>query len=125
MVYGIDQVHAGDAITVELLLEMHRRLMARTRFEEYGGRFRTEQNWIGGSDYNPCNAAFVPPPPEYVEGLVDDLIVFANDESLSPVAQAGRVARAPREDTGAFRHGSAGRGTGRSSPWSPSAARLR
>jgi Fic family protein len=88
MVYGISQVQAGDAISVELLLEIHRRLMAGTRLEEYGGRFRSEQNWIGGSDYNPCNAAFVPPPPEYVEGLVNDLFKFANDDSLPPVAQA-------------------------------------
>ena len=88
MVYGISQVQTGDAITVELLLEIHDRLMAGTRLEEYGGRFRSEQNWIGGSDYNPCNAAFVPPPPEYVESLIEDLIGFANDDSLPPVAQA-------------------------------------
>ena len=28
------------------------------------GILPSEQNWIGGSDYNPCSAAFVPPPPE-------------------------------------------------------------
>jgi Fic family protein len=88
MVYGIDQIHAGDTITVALLVEIHRRLLARTELEEYGGTMRTQQNWIGGSDYNPCNADFVPPPPEYVANLVNDLIGFSNEDSLPAVAQA-------------------------------------
>ena len=88
MVYGIEQIHTGDAITVELLVEIHRRLLTRTRFEEYGGTFRTQQNWIGGNDYNPCTADFVPPPPEHVPELVGDLITFCNDDSLPAVAQA-------------------------------------
>ncbi len=88
MVYGIKTVGSGDLVTVEILLEIHRRLLAGTRLEEYGGRFREQQNWIGGSAYNPCSAAFVPPPPELVEGLVADLVNFANEDSLPAVAQA-------------------------------------
>ena len=88
MVFGIDHVGVGDPITVDLLLEVHRRLLARTRLEEHGGGLRNQQNWIGGSAYNPCSAAFVPPPPELVEGLVDDLIAFSNDDLLPAVAQA-------------------------------------
>ena len=88
MVYGIDAVGPGDLVTVELLLEIHRRLLIGTRLEEYGGRFREKQNWIGGSAYNPCSAAFVPPPPEYVEGLIVDLVAFSNEDSLPAVAQA-------------------------------------
>ena len=88
MLFAVDQVHRGDPITVELLLETHRRLLAGTRLEEYGGTFRQEQNWIGGNDYNPCSAAFVPPPHEYVAELVADLCEFANDDSLPAVAQA-------------------------------------
>ena len=62
--------------------------MIGTRLEEYGGQFREKQNWIGGSAYNPCSAAFVPPPPEFVEGLIVDLVAFSNDDSLPAVAQA-------------------------------------
>ncbi len=40
------------------------------------------------SNYNPCTAAFVPPPWELVEGLVDDLCAFCNDDSLPAIAQA-------------------------------------
>ena len=56
--------------------------------EEHGGRIRTVQNWIGGSNYNPCSADFVQPPPEAVAGLLDDLFAFCNDDSLPALAQA-------------------------------------
>jgi Fic family protein len=52
------------------------------------GHIRAAQNWIGGSSYNPCSAAFVPPPPELVHDLLDDLCHFCNDDSLPAVAQA-------------------------------------
>lgn len=88
MVFGVRSIHRGGPITVDLLLEVHRRLLAGTRLEAYGGAYRDQQNWIGGSSYNPCSAAFVPPPPELVEGLVEDLCAFCNDDSLPAVAQA-------------------------------------
>ena len=53
-----------------------------------GGRFRSEQNWIGGSAFNPCSAEYVPPPHELVPDLVADLCEFCNDDSLPAVAQA-------------------------------------
>ena len=62
MIYGIEQVAVGGEITAELLLEIHRRLLTGTRLHEYAGHFREQQNWIGGSDYNPCSADYVPPP---------------------------------------------------------------
>ncbi len=88
MVWGIESVEPGGPITLDVILEAHRRLFAGTRFEEHGGRIRTEQNWIGGSGYNPCSAAFVPPPPEEVPGLLDDLVRFCNDDTLPALAQA-------------------------------------
>jgi Fic family protein len=88
MVYGIGAVGPGDPVTVGMLLEIHRRLLSGTRLEEYGGRFREKQNWIGGSAYNPCSAVFVPPPPEFVAGLIADLVDFANEDSLPAVAQS-------------------------------------
>ena len=88
MVSGLDAVEPGGPITVDTLLEAHRRLLAGTRIEKHGGRVRTVQNWIGGSSYNPCSADFVPPPPEAAAGLLDDLFVFCNDDSLPALAQA-------------------------------------
>jgi Fic family protein len=88
MLYGTERIGLGDEITINVLLEIHRRLLAGTRLEEHGGSFREVQNWIGGSDYNPCSADFVPPPPELVAGLMEDLCAFCNSDDLPPVAQA-------------------------------------
>jgi Fic family protein len=81
-------ISAAAPITLDHLLAFHRRLRTGTRLEDHAGQIRTEQNWIGGSDYNPCSAAFVPPPPEFVADLMDDLCKFCNDDSLPAVAQA-------------------------------------
>jgi Fic family protein len=75
-------------ITTDDLRDIHRHLLAGTRLDEYAGKVRTEQNWIGGSSYNPCSAAFVPPPHEQVEHLLDDLCAFCNMDSLPAIAQA-------------------------------------
>jgi Fic family protein len=88
MAFAINQLGAGDPITTDLLLAIHQRLLAGTRLEEHGGKFREQQNWIGGSSHNPCTAAFVPPPHENVPGLIADLVAFSNDDSLPAVAQA-------------------------------------
>ena len=81
MLWAVQAVPPGGAITLEIVLEAHRevgvvRLLAGTRLAEHGGRTRTVQNWIGGSDYNPCAAAFVPPPHELVDELLSDLSAF-------------------------------------------------
>ncbi len=52
---------------------------------------RNEQNWIGGSSYNPCSAAFVPPPPKHVRGLMEDLCEFIGGADLPAVVQAALV----------------------------------
>ena len=88
MSFAIEALERGQAIRVEDLLEVHRRLFAGTRLEHQAGRLRTEQNWIGGSGFNPCSAEFVPPPPERVAELLEDLCAFCNDASLPAVAQA-------------------------------------
>ena len=76
MVFAVGAVEAGDPITVDLLLDVHRRLLAGLWLEQYAGKVRDRQNWIGGSSYNPCSAAYVPPPPELVEELLNDLCAF-------------------------------------------------
>jgi Fic family protein len=88
MLWAVESVPATSEVGVEIVLEVHRRLLAGTRLEGHGGRIRTVQNWIGGSDYNPCSAAYVPPPPEQVAGLLSDLCAFCNDDSLPAIAQA-------------------------------------
>jgi Fic family protein len=88
MATAVHGVGPGDEVTPDHLLSFHRRLLTGTRLEDHAGRIRTEQNWIGGSDYNPCSATFVPPPPEHVWELLEDLCAFSNHDDLPAVAQA-------------------------------------
>ncbi|MFF0501031.1 Fic family protein [Nocardia aobensis] len=88
MALAASAVAPGELITEDILLEVHRRLLAGTNIASHGGELRTVQNWIGGSSYNPCSADFVPPPPEYVPELIRDLIEFCNGDNLPAVAQA-------------------------------------
>ncbi len=64
MELAVIQVASKPKLELADLLAIHRALMRHTRTPEAGGQMRTVQNWIGGNDYNPCGADFVPPPPE-------------------------------------------------------------
>ncbi len=88
MRWSIDALAKAERITIDGILESHRILLAGTRLANHAGRLRTEQNWIGGSEYNPCSAAFVPPPPDLVRPLMEDLCGFCNVDNLPAVAQA-------------------------------------
>ena len=88
MTWAVETLSAIQTITVDGLLAVHERLLSGTRLGAHGGRVRDVQNWIGGSSFNPCSAAFVPPPPECVEELLEDLCAFVNDDGMPTVAQA-------------------------------------
>ncbi len=88
MRFALDGFGSDGEIALERLLEVHRRLLHGTWLQKHAGVVRTEQNWIGGSSHNPCSAAFVPPPPEHVLDLLEDLCAFCNEDSLPAVAQA-------------------------------------
>jgi Fic family protein len=88
MTWAIDNLATAAPVTVDGILAVHERLLRGTRHGDRAGRIREEQNWIGGSGFNPCSAAFVPPPHEYVEELLDDLCTFINSDDLPAVAQA-------------------------------------
>jgi Fic family protein len=101
---AIGEVGPGDPIRVATLLTFHQCLLGNTRQAQLAGRLREKQNWIGGSDYNPCSAAFVPPPPELVPELMEDLCAFCSSETLPAVAQAA-IAHAQFETIHPFADG--------------------
>ena len=88
---AIDAASATRPFTTEDILAIHRRLMANAPNRRIAGIVRTGQNWIGGNDYNPCGADFVPPPPEYVGPLMADLTDAVNRDDLPPIVQAALV----------------------------------
>lgn len=101
------RIATAEAIIPNDLCELQSRLIENPKI----AGLRTEQNWIGGSNWNPIDAEFVPPPPEYVAELINDLcnylsgaehgaliqaaIVHAQFETIHPFADGnGRVGRA-------------------------------
>jgi Fic family protein len=88
MQLAIENATAEDSVGVEQLVEIHRALLKSAPNSHIAGRVRTEQNWIGGNNYNPCGADYVPPPPEDVEWLLGDLCRFCSDDRLPPLIQA-------------------------------------
>ena len=88
MRWAVDSLAERADLPIEHLLAIHPRLLGGTRLERYGGKMREEQNWIGGSWYNPCSAAFVPPPPEHVRKLIERSVRVLQRRRLPAIAQA-------------------------------------
>ncbi|MCY3921232.1 MAG: Fic family protein [Chloroflexi bacterium] len=86
MQLAIGHAAAVDQVTLRDLLSIHEVLM-RGQLQT-AGQVRTAQNWIGGNDHNPCGADFVPPPPELVPDLLEDLCAFCNSDQMPPLVQA-------------------------------------
>lgn len=80
---------------------IHRTLLRFTADRKIAGVIRDEQSWIGGNDYNPTGATYVPPPPDEVPRLLDDFCKFASRDDLAPIAQAA-IAHAQFENIHPF-----------------------
>ena len=93
-----------DTITLDDLLGIHRTLMERSATPGIGGVLRTTQNWVGGSNYNPCSAAFVPPPPDTLDVLLNDLLMYVNGDDHPALVQAA-IAHAQFETVHPFADG--------------------
>jgi Fic family protein len=87
MELAIERASTSADIRVQDILDIHQVLLARDT-RGIAGKTRDRQNWIGGNDYNPCGADYVPPPPEEVKRLLKDLGRFCNEEGLPPLIQS-------------------------------------
>lgn len=88
--HGLKRLRGGFPLSLRLIREIHKVLLAKGRGSRaQPGEFRKSQNWIGGT--RPGNAAYVPPPPEYVTDCLGDLESFlhAEDDSLPLLIKAG------------------------------------
>ncbi len=77
---------AAPAVTVDNLVDLQAALLP-DQPQHHG--VRTVQNWIGGSGHHPLDADFVPPAPESVPPLLDDLVGYLGGGGHSPLVQAG------------------------------------
>ena len=104
VMHAIEVGTADKPLTTSDIEDIHRALLRFTENADIAGVVRESQNWIGGNDYNPICAAYVPAPPEYVRPLLDDLCAFANRTDLAPIVQAG-IAHAQFETIHPFADG--------------------
>lgn len=74
-------------LSLHVVDDLHRALLP----DHQPPGLRTVQNWLGGSSWHPLDAEFVPPPPELVRPLVEDLVSYAAGGLHAPLVQAGIV----------------------------------
>jgi len=83
----------SDLFSTEILLEIHRVLLKGTRGgKKEPGKIRSVQNWIGPPGSTIHSAVFIPPPPEHVGSLLQDLerFILARDR-IPPLIKIGLV----------------------------------
>ncbi len=84
---AVTELAKSSSVTVDGIDELHHALLPDER--HHG--LRKVQNWIGGNDWNPIKAQFVPPPAEHVEALMTDLVSYTSGGVHAPLVQAALV----------------------------------
>lgn len=74
-------------LTVGDIEAIHATLMANEP-ASMPGRIREVQNWLGGRLDSPLGAEFIPPPPDDVRPLLQDLAEFLERDDVPPLAKA-------------------------------------
>lgn len=85
------------------LIAMQETLLGESN-PQFVGKWRTQQVWIGGSNYGPHRAMFVPPHHERVPADIDDLISFLGRDDIPALIHAA-VAHAQFETIHPFPDG--------------------
>lgn len=83
--YGLKKIEKGP-INLEVIKTMHKILMKDVRGQEKSpGKYRNIQNWIGPRNCTVQEAIFVPPGPEDVPSLMEDIIEYLNRDDDMPL----------------------------------------
>ena len=96
-------VALADQIDGDAIQAMHAALMSASNPNIAGG-WRTEQVWIGGGDFGPRGADFIPPHHSRVPRAIDGLIRFARRDDI-PVLPQIAIAHAQFETIHPFPDG--------------------
>lgn len=77
----------ADDLDEHAILDMHEALIGPSH-PEWVGHWRDEQVWVGGSNYGPHGALFVPPRHDRVPEAMGDLVAFLRREDIPALVQA-------------------------------------
>ena len=95
---------SGKEVSIDDIRDIHRTLLRFSADRKIAGVIRTQQNWIGTNPFSPIEAAYVPPPPEHVPRLLEDLCCFIARNDIAPIVQAA-IAHAQFENIHPFADG--------------------
>jgi Fic family protein len=94
----IEAMHLGlsklqnSSLTLDILHEIHKELLKGVRGEnKYPGNYKIIQNHIGPPGSKLTEATYVPPPPEMIQDLMEDLEKYFHAEGLPPLIKAAII----------------------------------
>ncbi len=93
----------ADDLEEQAILDMHEVLIGPSH-PEWVGHWREEQVWVGGSNFGPHDAPFVPPHHERVPAAMRDLVAFMRRDDI-PALVLATVAHAQFETIHPFPDG--------------------
>lgn len=87
--YGMEKVREGEEISIDLICNMHNKLLSGVRGQRFEpGSIREDQNWIGPRNIK--EARYVPAPPEEVSDLMGNLVEYINEGNhVHPILRIG------------------------------------
>lgn len=102
--FAIEKLESG--LSYELVNDMHKILLDSVRgSDKTPGKIRNNQNWIGPRGCNLENATFVPPAPEEVYGLLENLYEYMNNAYIDPTLVNVALSHAQFETIHAYKDG--------------------
>ncbi len=104
--FAYDELSKQKVISIHLVNGMHEVLLKSVRgAEKTPGQVRTTQNWIGPRGVGMEGAIFIPPVPEDVNGLLNNLYEYMNDEFIDPLLINVAISHAQFETIHAYKDG--------------------
>jgi Fic family protein len=84
----LHQAHDGRQLSEQYLVELQNSVLTNPFDEAF--QYRTEQNWLRGPARGAPGVTYVPPPPEMVGELMNELVSFANTapREVDPIVAA-------------------------------------
>jgi hypothetical protein len=84
----LHQAHNGRPLSEEYLVELQNSVLTSPFDKAF--QFRTEQNWLRGPARGAPGVTYIPPPPEMVPELMNELLSFANNapREVDPITAA-------------------------------------
>ena len=103
---GYEKITKGRNIDYELVNDMHKILLDSVRGENRSpGKIRDTQNWIAPKGVGIENATFIPPIPEEVYGLLQNLYQYMGDIYIDPLLVNLAISHAQFETIHAYKDG--------------------